>query len=121
MIRRPPRSTLFPYTTLFRSPSFVDRTTKCSMVIHLILWATCWTRTSWTTARHLCLSWVERLAILAMTCATLSNTCHPHLWTTLDCLRVVLPSMILSWPLITLRGKSTLLPLAFLRRRKGGG
>src|SRR5258708_29571249 len=24
MIRRPPRSTLFPYTTLFRSPAFVD-------------------------------------------------------------------------------------------------
>src|SRR5947209_15443986 len=24
MIRRPPRSTLFPYTTLFRSPSAVD-------------------------------------------------------------------------------------------------
>src|SRR5689334_22133753 len=24
MIRRPPRSTLFPYTTLFRSPGFVD-------------------------------------------------------------------------------------------------
>src|SRR2546430_12607110 len=24
MIRRPPRSTLFPYTTLFRSPVFVD-------------------------------------------------------------------------------------------------
>src|SRR5256885_10555615 len=24
MIRRPPRSTLFPYTTLFRSPSFDD-------------------------------------------------------------------------------------------------
>src|SRR5256885_13744341 len=24
MIRRPPRSTLFPYTTLFRSPMFVD-------------------------------------------------------------------------------------------------
>src|SRR3989442_8706574 len=24
MIRRPPRSTLFPYTTLFRSPSFVE-------------------------------------------------------------------------------------------------
>src|SRR2546427_8106091 len=26
MIRRPPRSTLFPYTTLFRSPSNVYRT-----------------------------------------------------------------------------------------------
>src|SRR5690242_20985403 len=26
MIRRPPRSTLFPYTTLFRSPSFGRRT-----------------------------------------------------------------------------------------------
>src|SRR2546423_6692428 len=25
MIRRPPRSTLFPYTTLFRSPSDLDR------------------------------------------------------------------------------------------------
>src|SRR2546426_5845638 len=24
MIRRPPRSTLFPYTTLFRSPAFVS-------------------------------------------------------------------------------------------------
>src|SRR2546428_3714394 len=29
MIRRPPRSTLFPYTTLFRSPMFVlDGTTR---------------------------------------------------------------------------------------------
>src|SRR5258708_39342915 len=26
MIRRPPRSTLFPYTTLFRSPFFPNRT-----------------------------------------------------------------------------------------------
>src|SRR3989442_3187379 len=25
MIRRPPRSTLFPYTTLFRSPSFEEQ------------------------------------------------------------------------------------------------
>src|SRR5260370_29014013 len=25
MIRRPPRSTLFPYTTLFRSPSFMKK------------------------------------------------------------------------------------------------
>src|SRR5258708_12756585 len=25
MIRRPPRSTLFPYTTLFRSPPFLQR------------------------------------------------------------------------------------------------
>src|SRR3712207_8390632 len=33
MIRRPPRSTLFPYTTLFRSPAasiFRQRGTKCS-------------------------------------------------------------------------------------------
>src|SRR2546430_6774936 len=28
MIRRPPRSTLFPYTTLFRSASSSDRSTK---------------------------------------------------------------------------------------------
>src|SRR3712207_6916395 len=28
MIRRPPRSTLFPYTTLFRSPEILRRTAK---------------------------------------------------------------------------------------------
>src|SRR5688572_30904972 len=28
MIRRPPRSTLFPYTTLFRSARFIDRIGK---------------------------------------------------------------------------------------------
>src|SRR3712207_9373195 len=28
MIRRPPRSTLFPYTTLFRSPGFLPGTTQ---------------------------------------------------------------------------------------------
>src|SRR3989337_3871033 len=30
MIRRPPRSTLFPYTTLFRSPPVLPRVTKAS-------------------------------------------------------------------------------------------
>src|SRR3712207_8180036 len=34
MIRRPPRSTLFPYTTLFRSPSPCGTASRCS----------CWTR-----------------------------------------------------------------------------
>src|SRR5260370_41765335 len=29
MIRRPPRSTLFPYTTLFRSPGWEDLVTCC--------------------------------------------------------------------------------------------
>src|SRR2546428_6430907 len=29
MIRRPPRSTLFPYTTLFRSPRSVRRPARC--------------------------------------------------------------------------------------------
>src|SRR2546422_7502698 len=29
MIRRPPRSTLFPYTTLFRSPSYRDSDPGC--------------------------------------------------------------------------------------------
>src|SRR3712207_7254401 len=45
MIRRPPRSTLFPYTTLFRStcdlvpnnfsevPALMRRTTRCSLVL----------------------------------------------------------------------------------------
>src|SRR2546429_7068854 len=30
MIRRPPRSTLFPYTTLFRSPLSFDNKTICT-------------------------------------------------------------------------------------------
>src|SRR5205814_7335685 len=29
MIRRPPRSTLFPYTTLFRSPCSPSRSARC--------------------------------------------------------------------------------------------
>src|SRR3989442_2972184 len=32
MIRRPPRSTLFPYTTLFRSSSSTEKTTMATMV-----------------------------------------------------------------------------------------
>src|SRR2546425_1703917 len=31
MIRRPPRSTLFPYTTLFRSPRWITRRTGVSL------------------------------------------------------------------------------------------
>src|SRR5256885_8019539 len=36
MIRRPPRSTLFPYTTLFRSPAAcpADRAARPSRVLH---------------------------------------------------------------------------------------
>src|SRR5256885_11321511 len=33
MIRRPPRSTLFPYTTLFRSESIIDRATLCASIL----------------------------------------------------------------------------------------
>src|SRR3712207_7039232 len=33
MIRRPPRSTLFPYTTLFRSSFFVTDNEICQLVI----------------------------------------------------------------------------------------
>src|SRR5437868_12637457 len=32
MLRRPPRSTLFPYTTLFRSPVCVSFTVPCRVV-----------------------------------------------------------------------------------------
>src|SRR5438105_10250657 len=36
MIRRPPRSTLFPYTTLFRSEPFVLETAPTSSRPHLV-------------------------------------------------------------------------------------
>src|SRR3712207_9102531 len=35
MIRRPPRSTLFPYTTLFRSTGMPRLTTQCALVLAL--------------------------------------------------------------------------------------
>src|SRR3712207_7831205 len=35
MIRRPPRSTLFPYTTLFRSPTQADRVSVRGFAQHL--------------------------------------------------------------------------------------
>src|SRR3712207_6847463 len=38
MIRRPPRSTLFPYTTLFRSPSSIP-TIATSQVINLLIFS----------------------------------------------------------------------------------
>src|ERR1019366_7430613 len=33
MIRRPPRSTLFPYTTLFRSPAQRERVDECARAV----------------------------------------------------------------------------------------
>src|SRR5256885_5567126 len=35
MIRRPPRSTLFPYTTLFRSPLIFDVVTSWELIEHI--------------------------------------------------------------------------------------
>src|SRR5438552_14907519 len=35
MIRRPPRSTLFPYTTLFRSPRSLSPSAHTAMFLHL--------------------------------------------------------------------------------------
>src|SRR5260221_2927217 len=35
MIRRPPRSTLFPYTTLFRSPGWIDWNTSMKTCVWL--------------------------------------------------------------------------------------
>src|SRR5947208_10426627 len=37
MIRRPPRSTLFPYTTLFRSPAMVKRSGQVTLLIQVLL------------------------------------------------------------------------------------
>src|SRR5476649_2743390 len=50
MIRRPPRSTLFPYTTLFRSSTRPSSTTYCSRSPRST-WATAGSRTCRTTPR----------------------------------------------------------------------
>src|SRR5690242_21405832 len=54
LIRRPPRSTLFPYTTLFRS-RFVASVTRCSLVTGMA----CIGRASWGHDRS-CLSMLRR-------------------------------------------------------------
>src|SRR5258708_19751593 len=47
MIRRPPRSTLFPYTTLFRSSSWRgSRRVPSSVTMHSASWCRCLTRFS---------------------------------------------------------------------------
>src|SRR5215469_8601208 len=46
MIRRPPRSTLFPYTTLFRSPS-----ARCSPMPSPTCWC-CAAMTRWRSEEH---------------------------------------------------------------------
>src|SRR5256885_10870600 len=42
MIRRPPRSTLFPYTTLFRSPFMVSTTWALVAAVTGMWWKACW-------------------------------------------------------------------------------
>src|SRR5438876_8081855 len=42
MIRRPPRSTLFPYTTLFRSWEEEDAVPRSTMASFVVLVAYCW-------------------------------------------------------------------------------
>src|SRR5260221_11307575 len=41
MIRRPPRSTLFPYTTLFRSLPFIGGSTALVELLYLQQWIMC--------------------------------------------------------------------------------
>src|SRR3712207_8971016 len=49
MIRRPPRSTLFPYTTLFRSLSMLTTVCHFKQVMHRV-WAYFEARLAWTMA-----------------------------------------------------------------------
>src|SRR5688572_31348028 len=74
MIRRPPRSTLFPYTTLFRSAG--SRTERCSMSNIL-------------TARQDCLARSDELDDLARTDrkSTRLNSSHSQISYAVFCLK----------------------------------
>src|SRR3712207_7230077 len=55
MIRRPPRSTLFPYTTLFRSPGMARPTPSRSPRTSLSsLSCTSWVRATWSASLCWC-------------------------------------------------------------------
>jgi len=47
MIRRPPRSTLFPYTTLFRSLAFPSRTTCVTDYDVIVCYLSPWAAVPW--------------------------------------------------------------------------
>src|SRR5687767_15463950 len=58
MRRRPPRSTLFPYTTLFRSPiQTVRASSPCSAPLYLTLLLQC--GTAWSTQSRCSWCWVS--------------------------------------------------------------
>src|SRR2546427_13310174 len=72
MIRRPPRSTLFPYTTLFRSyflPHFMQITKRCCAEGEAeggcAAWATlaAWDATVMDAADSVCLALLDRLLL----------------------------------------------------------
>src|SRR3712207_7093861 len=65
MIRRPPRSTLFPYTTLFRSPISVRPTRICSA---------CWRRVGDLSTRQCGSAKLNRIA------SSLSHSVLKKLW-----------------------------------------
>src|SRR3712207_7652164 len=52
MIRRPPRSTLFPYTTLFRSTRFLSWCSKKLEAIGKRVWVLIWDNASWHISRE---------------------------------------------------------------------
>src|SRR3712207_9312095 len=56
MIRRPPRSTLFPYTTLFRSPSLMIWTNRLFLVDTDVISDTAPTKTA---AREHAVAWLS--------------------------------------------------------------
>src|SRR5258705_9438376 len=66
MIRRPPRSTLFPYTTLFRSVIIADRVALLDAVVPLVL--VCGARALLAVLRHrksLASQWYELSLVAA--------------------------------------------------------
>src|SRR5438034_6657195 len=52
MIRRPPRSTLFPYTTLFRSRSAPSRSTRRSPSCSIFVLTGAYSFTLWRSEEH---------------------------------------------------------------------
>src|SRR2546430_9879222 len=72
MIRRPPRSTLFPYTTLFRSPSFCP--TACLFSLSIMLMTMIPTASS--APIHICSSNRREMALILFASPTRRSEEH---------------------------------------------
>src|SRR3712207_7330758 len=87
MIRRPPRSTLFPYTTLFRSNFALATFIRQQDVINLLFSLATWAPTSWPLRIRWALGKVYHFGGIQDRKSTRLNSSHANMSYAVFCLK----------------------------------